>query len=331
MKKSKNIISQPPIYRGRYWLLLPVMILLFTGCRDEEFFARDPEQSVTIAERLRANPDYSSFVTALENTYLINYIGKSGLWTVYAPTNAAMQGVNLNPTTKEAREDLIKRLNYHIGIGLKYTSAIKQNDRVVTRMGKFLSLNTGPYSVDGVVFESLKPNQGANNGVVHELNTLLVPVPNLPRTLELKPEVSKFYQALETFRGMTFNQLLSVDRNQDGIIDDSVFVETYPLNVDVASETTRRTMFVPTDAAVNTYLASRGLASLTSMSNADLLRFMNKHLLITYLTSAELTPGRVLTTAGGTGTFPFDPSIIVQSDVSASNAVIHVINKVLTH
>lgn len=330
MKKSYCLNYQLAI-RRRYWIVLPILLLLFAGCRDDSFFNRDPDKSLTIEDRLRANEDYSSFVAALDNTGLMNYIGETGLWTIYAPTNAALQGVDLNPSDTEARVDLIKRLNYHVGLGLKYTSSIKGDDRISTRNGKFLALDADPFTVDGVEFGSLNPNQEANNGVIHELNTFLVPVPNAPRALENVAGVSKFYNALEKFRGLTYDPRVSVDRNGDGIIDDSVFVETYATNVDLAGEAGRRTVFAPTNAAVDVYLETKGLSSLDDLSRDELVVLLNKHILNDYRPSATLSAGEEIETSGGTGEFIFDPGIVEQADIPSSNAVIHVINTVLNH
>lgn len=310
---------------------LAAFIVIMSGCSDDGFFDRDPEKGITIEEQLRSDPDYSSFVQALENTSLINYIGSSGLWTVFAPTNEALSGVNLNPDNEEDFVNLIKRLNYHIGIGLKYTSAINENTRLVTRNGKYLSLTPSPNTVDGVDFELIDPNVGANNGVLHKLDVFLTPPANAPELMQTRPTISKFSEAVESFKDVVYNPLLSIDRNFDGIIDDSVFVDTYGLAIDLGSESSRRTVFAPTDAAVNLYLVENGLNSLMDLSVDDRRIFLNKHILISYKPSSELENGEELETAGGTGKFLFDPAIVVTPDIPASNAVIHIINTVLDH
>lgn len=320
--------------RDRHWkmlLFLPFMILSATSCRDESFFDRDADKSKTIETQLRANPNYSRFVEALDNTGLINYIDDSGLWTVYAPNNEAMGSLNTNPATDEELVELIKQLNYHIGVGLKYTTAIQDNDRMLTRNGKFLNLDKEPYTVDGVEFASINPDQDANNGVIHELNFLLVPPSSAPQKLQTTPSVSKFAEALEEFKEFVYNPMLSIDRNLDGEIDDSVFVESYGLAIDIGSEASRRTIFAPTNQAVDAYLATKGLTSLLELPTADLQKLINKHILIAYKPSTDLAAGTQIETSGGTGKFSYDPSIVVTPDVQASNAVIHIINTVLTH
>lgn len=315
----------------RMLLFLTMLLMVSASCRDENFFDRDPEKALTVETKLRNNPEYSKFVEALDNTGLMNYIGSSGLWTVYAPNNTAMANVNLNPATPEENAEFLKLLNYHIGIGLKYTSAIKDDDRLVTRNGKYLALDRDPFAVDGLNFGSLQPDQDANNGVVHEVNQMLVPAPNGGEKLQGQVNTSKFSAAVEKFAEEVFNPLLSVDRNFDGIIDDSVFVATYGLAVDIANESARRTIFAPTDAAIDAYLATQGLSSLDDLTLTQLRTLINKHILIDYKPSSLLEPGMTLTTSGGTGSFTFDPSIVVDPDIPSSNAVIHVINKVLTH
>lgn len=312
-------------------LILVMLLVISISCRDESFFDRDPAKSQTVEAQLRSNPNYSKFVQALENTGLINYIGTSGLWTVYAPTNDALGNLNLNPQGKDEKVEFIKLLNYHIGIGLKYTTAVKENDRQVTRNGKYVSLDKNPFVVDGVSFDQNNRDQDANNGVIHEIGQLLIPAPNGGEKLTAQQNVSLFSDAVQKFAQVVFNPLLSIDRNFDGIIDDSVFVATYALAVDIANENTRRTIFAPTDEAVETYLADKGLNSLDELPTNELSTLLNKHILIDYKPSASLTPGATISTSGGTGSFTFDPSIVITPDIPSSNAVIHVINEVLTH
>ncbi len=328
---TKTDSRQGSLCKSLKLLLFPCMLLVFFfSCRDESFFERDPAKSKTIEDQLRSNPEYSKFVQALENTGLINYIGSSGLWTVYAPNNTALGNLDLNPTGQEEKVEFIKLLNYHIGIGLKYRSAVKVNDRLVTRSGKYVSLSRDPFSVDGVSYGQMS-DVDANNGVIHELGQLLSPAPNGGEKLIELQEVGLFSDAVQTFAQEVFNPLLSIDRNFDGIIDDSVFVATYGLAVDIANENTRRTIFAPSDEAVEAYLTDKGLDSLEDLPTNELLTLLNKHILIDYKPSAVLTPGMTISTSGGTGSFTFDPAIVVTPDIQSSNAVIHIINKVLNH
>jgi uncharacterized surface protein with fasciclin (FAS1) repeats len=330
MKKSKHTRCQLAIDRTRLWVLLPVLLLLFSACRDDSFFDRDPERAITVEERLRSNPDYSSFVTALDHTGLMQYINNSGLWTVFAPTNAAMAGVNLTPA-RDSQEniDLLLRLNYHIGLGLRYTSAIVDGERRITRMGKFFTLESEPAAVNGQEFGSLKPNQSANNGVIHEIDEFLMPAPNTARALQTEPNLSQFAAAVEYFRTEELDFRLSIDRNRDGIIDDSVFVDRYALGINLAAEGTLTTIFAPSDAAINAWLASQQLTSLFDLEDAALARFINRHIVAGVKPSATLTAGQILEGSDSKNKFEFQPAMVVQADIPASNGIIHMINRVL--
>jgi uncharacterized surface protein with fasciclin (FAS1) repeats len=329
-KCYKRLFFHRCVMRGL--IPLGIIIIIMSGCRDEEFFARDPEKGITIEERLRKNPENSLFLQALENTKLINYIGKSGIWTVYAPTNEALAGVNLNPADgSQEKIDLILRLNYHIGIGFRYTSSITGPTRLVTRNGKYVALEASPFLVDGINYGILRPNQDANNGVLHQINQFLLPPPNAPEFLFKQNNLSKFSEGVESLSANVFNPFLSIDRNFDGIIDDSVFVKTYGLGVDIGSEAARRTLFVPSNEAIQAHLASIGKSSLMEFTVAERRSFLNKHILMDYRALSQITDGQELTTVGGSGKFKFDRSMIVQGDIQVSNAVIHIINKVLNH
>ena len=93
------------------------------------------------------------------------------------------------------------------------------------------------------------------------------------------------------------------------------------------------TVFAPTDAA---FMAA-GMADLSQFSKADLTQILMNHVLYARMPTASVTSGEA-TTAGGTkiyllknanGVFINNNIRVITPDVSASNGVIHVIDKVI--
>jgi uncharacterized surface protein with fasciclin (FAS1) repeats len=95
------------------------------------------------------------------------------------------------------------------------------------------------------------------------------------------------------------------------------------------------TVFAPTDEAFNA-LPEGTLAKLLKPENKDrLVKILTYHVIPGAVTSADLKSGKVATLEGSEVTIVLGDSVeiddaqVVQSDVKASNGVIHVIDKVI--
>ena len=146
----------------------------------------------SISEALGASIDHSSFVQALQSAGLNDTLRGAGPYTVFAPTNAAFQAIpeeaRQRLTSPEQREQLITLLSYHIVPGTvtaqDLSSAIERgqggraalatvtgDNLTLSRQGDAIVITDGAGTVGRVV----RADQIHSNGVVHSIDTVLMP------------------------------------------------------------------------------------------------------------------------------------------------------------
>lgn len=149
--------------------LLAALTLAMAGC------ATTPTP-VNLADSLAAQPGLSTFQGLVAKAGLTDTLKSGGPYTVFAPTNEAFKAV-----PAAAMDDLAKHpeklkavLNYHVISG-KATAAEIKNSNAKTLEGSNLALAKAG---DFVTVESaavVTPNLMATNGVIHTIDTVLMP------------------------------------------------------------------------------------------------------------------------------------------------------------
>ena len=132
------------------------------------------------------NASTTTLVTALEAAGLVTTLEGPGPYTVFAPTNDAFAALPpgvldklVQPANKEA---LTKILTYHVVPGSVMAADIKDGP-VTTVEGQAVTLSTA----NGVTVNGAKvttPDMPATNGVIHPIDTLLLPPGFDPATLK---------------------------------------------------------------------------------------------------------------------------------------------------
>lgn len=143
-----------------------------------------PQSDATIAQTLRNDPRFSSFVQLLNGaniTMLLDVARKSR--TVFAPTNEAFDTLPTNAVEcllrSENRRLLKKLLLGHITSPAEYSSTLSQRTRLYTfSYRRYLSVST---EEDGSIFltDDRIPLEemdiSASNGVIHAIPQVIVP------------------------------------------------------------------------------------------------------------------------------------------------------------
>ncbi|MEZ5225185.1 MAG: fasciclin domain-containing protein [Acidimicrobiales bacterium] len=151
------------------------------GAAEEEVVATDAEASGTIVDVAVGNPDFSILVSALTEAGLVETLSGDGPFTVFAPTNAALEQAlaDLGVTAEDllARDDLADILTYHVVPGNVLAADVVALDgtSVATVNGAEVSI-----SVDG---DTVMINDAtvtttdiiASNGVIHVIDSVLLP------------------------------------------------------------------------------------------------------------------------------------------------------------
>jgi uncharacterized surface protein with fasciclin (FAS1) repeats len=135
----------------------------------------------TIVDLAVATPDLSTLVAALKAGGLVDTLSGKGPFTVFAPTNEAFARLPkatldylLEP---EHVKELDRILTYHVASGRVYASQLHDCEEIKTLEGSNVKVRLGHFR--GKVYinnaEVLTANVNASNGVVHIINSVLLP------------------------------------------------------------------------------------------------------------------------------------------------------------
>ncbi|MBT2732748.1 fasciclin domain-containing protein [Carnobacterium sp. ISL-102] len=182
-------MSKDLLKKLRLGLISFAAIGLLAGCAtenntDEDTMSDDTamEESVEAKEDVvgiaQGNPDFSILVSALQKAELVETLQGEGPFTVFAPTNAAFEKLlgELDITADEllAQPDLAKVLTYHVVPGKVLAADLTDGMEAETVNGEELMFD---FSGDPMVNDSMitQTDIEATNGVVHSIDTVLVP------------------------------------------------------------------------------------------------------------------------------------------------------------
>ena len=134
---------------------------------------------------------FTVFLAAMEKAGLTNILEDDEMMTLFAPNNAAFEGLfatvenfdGLNDfNTEEEIEVLKSLLNYHIHTGILASSQLTNGGTISTVHGDAITADlTGENARLRPSYEAALPsaivmaNIGATNGIIHEINRVLVP------------------------------------------------------------------------------------------------------------------------------------------------------------
>lgn len=149
--------------------LLGALTLAMTGCATTS-------APVNLADSLARQPGLSTFQSLVGKAGLTETLKSGGPFTVFAPTNDAFKAVPAATMDDLAKhpEKLKAVLSYHIVVG-KMPAADIKNGNAKTVEGSNVALGKAG---DFVTVESaavVTPNLAATNGVIHTVDTVLMP------------------------------------------------------------------------------------------------------------------------------------------------------------
>jgi uncharacterized surface protein with fasciclin (FAS1) repeats len=313
--------------------LLATAVTCLYSCRpDDDYFKSPEEMQVRIFERLSADTAYSTFVKGVEKAGLKEILQRSGLYTAFAPTNAAfseyLSANNYSSIESIPDSVLIPLINYHFMVPMKFSYDFTGKVRYNTRADAYLNIyrNADTFTVNNIPVKQDRMNVVAMNGAIHGIDKVLVAPPSLEQALANRTDLTIFRQLLRTFTLRRFDPQSSTDSDGDGDID-SVFIEESLLTGFWWRDQTQLiTAFVPTDAAFQDFFAANGYASYNEVPRNVLETLINYHFIkgekkMSDLGSSVETIGKEMLTVSGND--------VSTPDVQLSNGYMHVTNKVL--
>ena len=327
------------VFLFKAYTKLTLCFLFFAiGCLpDESHFEPSGEVKGRIMDQLRSDPDFSTFTEALELTGLADFLNRSGLWTVIAPTNEAFTNAGIDINDLPAR-DLQELVEFHVLERMMFTFDFAESRfssnvkwRYATSSDKFITVSTDGNSVNGVPFITEKKDIEARNGAIHGVAQVMFPDPSIDIYIGEQENLSIFYEALQKYAEYEVDGENSIDTNNDGIYDDTVFLKSYDLPVDLVNESVIKTVYAPSDAAFQNFFSDPAVPynSLDDFNLSDIVdRYVLTSLINAHLaTGVRNSSGNILTS--GNETVTISPDDVQTADIAQSNGVIHILNKVI--
>ncbi len=311
-------------------MLMGCLLLGVSSCnKEDDYFKRPEEMKARMFERLQQDPDLSTFVQAVEKAGLADILNRSGLYTAFAPTNAAFDEyfrtsgyASLDAVPDSTLKELV---DYHLLVPMKFSFDFSGEVRYPTRAFKYASINrtTDAFTIDDANVITGKMDREAMNGAIHGIDKVLRPQPGLNQFADLRPELSTFAAVLDTFTLRRYDAENSSDVDGDGVID-SVFTEESLLELEWRDQEKLFTVFAPTNASFAAFLATQPqYKTLGDVPRPVLEYIINYHLLEGAKRAAELG-GAIETLGGESLTLP--AGAVITPDVPLSNGVLHVTN-----
>lgn len=128
----------------------------------------------TILETLTEDGSFKTLLSTLNMTDLAAKLSEAGPFTLFAPTDAAFERVDLNEISSD-KENLATVLSYHLVAGKMTAAEVNANERVYTESGKSLTvhLEEGLPVIDNGKY--LRTDIECSNGVVHVIDNVFLP------------------------------------------------------------------------------------------------------------------------------------------------------------
>ena len=144
-----------------------------------------------IVEVALGNDDFSILVSALQRAELVETLQGEGPFTVFAPTNQAfadlLEALDITAEELLAQPDLAKVLTYHVVSGKVLAGDLTDGMEAETVNGEMVTFDL---SGDPMVNESMIVDTDieATNGVIHVIDTVLVPSDFTLQEVEMEEE-----------------------------------------------------------------------------------------------------------------------------------------------
>lgn len=291
---------------------------------DDDVGANDQGNIVEVAE---ANGSFTTLVAALQASGLDAVLAdETRDFTVFAPTDAAFAAAlaDLGITAADllASPNLADILLYHVvadaeinstaaiaAAGTTVTTA-NTDDIGVSLRGMDLFINASRVELADV---------GANNGVIHVIDAVLLPTEDDPAS-------------------GTIDTVAATNGSFDTLV---LALQTAGLDTVLADAAGKFTVFAPTDAAFDDFLADAGITAADLLASPDLADILLYHV----ISGAEVNAAAATAIAGNTVEMANTDNMalslstadlfanlskISAPNVDASNGIIHVIDTVLT-
>ncbi len=240
------------------YIIVSCMLLFFSCKKDvwEQHYNVTGGSYKSLLEIVSTTPEYSKFYNALKSAGLDKELEKRQVMTLWIPTNETIGEL---PSDAEV---LKKVLFYHLNIGAIYSDQfdkliIEKSGWVKSFNGKYLHIDS---ENSGFIIDEAKiinTNVMAKNGVIHEIDQLLLPKLNIDEYISLLDDsysyIKGFLEA-NAYRVADIPNSIPTGVNDIGqTVYDTIWVDKniiYEMG-DVSSEDYRFTAFLSSDKMID--------------------------------------------------------------------------------
>ena len=317
-------------------LLMASVLLDSCNLNDEwdKYYENAPERTgENVLTLISENENYSRFYNALMEHGFETLLSKNQYFTVFVPVNAAFDGL---PEYSDLEWKNI--LGFHI-VYAKLLSYEFADLDLLTTMGKYLKMKKGTNN-EVSIFESrvnmeLVDNY-CRNGVIHEIDRLLVPMPNIHEyIMSLDTTFSILQDFLrsmdERFIDYENSERIGVDDNGNAIYDTVWKTENFFLDniAGLNNEASAHTGFIPRNEHVREALGMVSeyfgdIAEMDEEAYGQLLyiTFSGSFMKNTYTRTG--LPDTIVSVTGQT----YEKSMLTytETDLELSNGMVHMLD-----
>ena len=296
----------------------------------------------TIVELVASDPELSTLYEAIQAANLTETLEGDGPFTVFAPTNDAFDGVDLEAYLAAATgpDELRRLLLFHVVAGEERYEAsfIETSTTLETAMGQDIRVNLNPIRLNPTAVDCSKSTEcgdlvtrdvAADNGVIHKIDNVVFPDP-LPTP---SPTAAPTLQTvMELLRGDSdFSTLVAAIEAADLIGERGPGSTRFSFDADGPY-----TLFAPTndafgDVDVAYYLEAE--------HQDELVRLLEYHVVAAEVRSGDLSDGQEAENLDGYDlVVSLDPvriagainsADVTAADILAINGVVHAVDAVL--
>ena len=294
--------------------LTALLVLAAPAIAQAESSAKKNPVDKTVVELAVQNGKFNTLVAAVKAAGLAETLSGKGPFTIFAPTDEAFAKLpkeTLESLLKpENKQKLVSILTYHVAAAKMPASDVVKATSITTVNGQSLTVVTkdGKVTVDGA--SVVATDVMGTNGVIHVIDTVVLPKPNLVETAA---------------NAKSFTTLLAAAQAA-GLAETLATGGTF-------------TVFAPTDEAF-AKLGKETIESLLKPENKEKLASILKHHVVAGSVMAaqavELTEAKTigetklsLSYDKKTKVLTVGGAKVVSADVVAGNGVIHVVDSVI--
>jgi len=291
-----------------------VMILVLSLAMVPSFSAEGD-----IVDIASGNEAFSVLVAALQEAELVTALQGEGPFTVFAPTDEAftklLGALDITAADLLAHPQLSEVLLYHVVSGKVMSTDLSDGMAATTLQGEDLLVDLS----DGVKINAsvvTSADLEATNGVIHVIDTVLVPE-------AFKLEVPEEKDIVDIALGNEDFSILVAALQEAGLVETLQGEGPF-------------TVFAPTNAAFEKLLGALDISAAELLEQPDLSKVLLYHVVSGKVMSTDLSDGLTAATING-NSITFDlsdgvkvnESMVLSADLEGSNGVIHVIDTVL--